>query len=619
MIPLDKNLDTVDFDALLAMARARLPALAKQWTDYNYHDPGIMLVELMTWLADSQIYSLARNRTDERHGFLRLMSCRARGARPATGLVFPADTPEVARTIKRGAILKPALGGAPRLEADGEITLLPVTIKRIVTLGESGVSDVTAINTLARAAFSAFGNDGKSELRIELAVGTAPPITGPVLFSLGFRLENAAPDGAAQRYGRVGAYRAAGTRLHRSRDTTLGLQRSGAMIFAMDAAELAQPILLRVEQGYALNPKLLNIAANALPVKQRASLPFSDARGNGRPGQTIEIVPSALFPADEAVEGRNWRLGDGRSALCVSSLSRGEKQAWTRGRLDEAGPNDACYAAEEASDGSRIAIRFGNGVNGRRPKLDEPITVDLTLSAGREGVVVQPTDWIMTPGGVRWHNAEPITGGADAQSPDDALGGLRSSLQERRPLSTSRRIAETVLALPKALGVGRAQVEDGWERGRRAPAHPTTRTLIVASINQGSEDQAWLNAIRRRLAPRIAVGERLLVIAPRYRRFTLDIGIVVASGTQPTSVATDVRTALAAGFDPQRYAWPFGRDLSAVAIAGWVRKIAGVARVAAVEIRPAEGGAAAPLLAIGRGELPLLVGTPVVTAERQSR
>jgi hypothetical protein len=54
MIPLSAPIDDIDFDALVEIARANLPTLAPEWTDYNYSDPGITLIELLSWIADSQ-------------------------------------------------------------------------------------------------------------------------------------------------------------------------------------------------------------------------------------------------------------------------------------------------------------------------------------------------------------------------------------------------------------------------------------------------------------------------------------------------------------------------------------------------------------------------------------
>jgi hypothetical protein len=615
MTPLSVKLDTADFDSLLAIARARLPALAKQWTDYNYHDPGIMLVELVAWLADSQIYSLARNRQDERLGFLRLLGSRARGARPARGMVFPPVTPDDVIPIDYGGVLKPARGGAPRMEAAARITLLPVAIRRIAAGADQ--RDVTDINAQTRAAFSAFGAEGDGALRIEVAVGTVPAGTGPVLLSLGFRLACNAPDATVQRFGRVGAYAADGTPLRRTRDTTFGLQRSGVMVFQLDSAALAQPIELRPEGGYALNPSLLQIVPNALPVVQCASLRFTDVVGNGRPGQTIEIAPSALFDADEEVDERHWRLVDGAAALAVDSQFVTDPQdRWRAGLLDEAEPGVRRYAVTVAADGSRIALRFGNGVNGRCLGQSERPEITLRLSCGLAGSVISPTDWVMQPGGTRWRNADPIAGGSDAQGADEALGTLRERLAVQRPLATSPQIADAALALPPALGVKRAQVVEGWERGRRKPATAATRTLLAGGAAPGEEDAAWLAAIRRRLAPRIAVGERVLVAAPDYRRFTLALAIVATRGSDPATVAAAVKKAIGARFDPVANPWPFGRDVSATAIAGWARRVEGVARVASVTLTPADGGATGAMLAVAPDALPLLISTPTVTATR---
>jgi hypothetical protein len=50
------NIDDVGYNQLLASAYESLPRYCPQWTDYNAHDPGIMLVELICYLTENQRY-----------------------------------------------------------------------------------------------------------------------------------------------------------------------------------------------------------------------------------------------------------------------------------------------------------------------------------------------------------------------------------------------------------------------------------------------------------------------------------------------------------------------------------------------------------------------------------
>ena len=83
MSRLAPNLFDRRFADLVEQGRSRLPSLAPDWTDHNAHDPGIMLMELLAWVAEAQIYSLARARRDERGAYAALMGRNSRGARPA--------------------------------------------------------------------------------------------------------------------------------------------------------------------------------------------------------------------------------------------------------------------------------------------------------------------------------------------------------------------------------------------------------------------------------------------------------------------------------------------------------------------------------------------------------
>ncbi|MFL5197767.1 MAG: hypothetical protein ACJ8BE_12730 [Microvirga sp.] len=621
MIPLSPHLDDIDFDALLALARARLPALAPEWTDYNHHDPGITLVELLAWVADSQVYSLARNRLDERLAMARLLAAAPRGAIPAQGTVYPIVPPPAAQLIDLGTVLTPATTSAPRLETTHDVVLLPVELESIRTEGGGLAIDHTATNARARATFAAFGEPPLpgAELRIALKVADGATLSPAAsILSLGFEIEGRGGKStpAENELGRLTvSLRADGSEFDALEvvDTTAGMQRSGVMLLALPASAIADvrslTILIRPQAPHALMPRLVRVAANALPVAQHATF-RRRFPATARPGQIVQIEPQSLFRSDEAAEGRVWRLVDGPDALSVSVSDGQEWPAWQPGRLEEAGPEDNVYARDEQIDGSRIELRFGNGVNGRKPGLGATIEMTrLRLSCGSGGNVVSRLEWLLDGHRTRWTNREPIRGGKDAQDAGSTLAAVREILRSERILATSEQIKRAVDALPDAFGIERVEVEDGWERGRRSPRVAATRTLIVVRRGSGTETPAWRRSIARRLTPRIAIGERLLVEAPIYRDFRIEAEVTVAASRRAEEVVGAVQRDLAERFGvikSARPAWPLGRDVDVTAIGGWIRRVDGVAGVLAVTLRD-NSGRALDSLRVGRGELPRFI------------
>ncbi|MBP3858076.1 MAG: hypothetical protein IK990_20930 [Ruminiclostridium sp.] len=55
MLP-DINLDNEYFDDILENARNTIASIYPGWTDFNYHDPGITMLEMFAWLKESQQY-----------------------------------------------------------------------------------------------------------------------------------------------------------------------------------------------------------------------------------------------------------------------------------------------------------------------------------------------------------------------------------------------------------------------------------------------------------------------------------------------------------------------------------------------------------------------------------
>jgi len=617
MIPLSAPIDDVDFDALVEIARSNLPSLAPEWTDYNESDPGITLLELLAWVADSQIYSIGRDRIDERMQMASLLGIASEGARTAAGAVYPRAPVGGHQLVRAGTRLTSVGACAPRLEVETGTPLWPVEIAAVtVETGESSV-DHTATNRQARAAYAPFGDPPSSDAVLRVTLRGVLD-AGMVSVSLGFEIDEDS-DGGGDALGDILVSQIAPdggeAEVVVETDTTSGLRRSGVMIlrFRAAAGAGAEQILLFRSARDALVPRLLRITTNALPVVQRATLAPPPFAGTGRPGQRIVIDPLRLFEPDEAAEAQTWRLMQGESGLAIDvRVQDGTRlRAWTRvDDLREAGPEDDCYVLTEKADGSRIEILFGNGINGRRPPLGAQILVAMTLSAGAGGDMAAGIEWQLNGGRTRWRNWERIAGGKDADDLGDRLSRLRIRLRDERTLATSAQIEAAALNLSRAYGVRRATILEGWEPGRRRPASAATRTLLVTREGDATETEDWRRAIARELSPRIALTERFLVASPNWRVVRVRVRAVAAAGRVPADIAEAIRAELADRLLPtggRGAQWPLGQDVTAMAVGGWIRRLAGVAALTDLVLldargQPVEGG----ILRVARNELPRL-------------
>jgi hypothetical protein len=71
-IPLS-NLDNRTFDDLTKELRALVHGYCPEWTDHNVSDPGIMLVELLAWMAENLLYRMNRIPLKNEQVLLRLL------------------------------------------------------------------------------------------------------------------------------------------------------------------------------------------------------------------------------------------------------------------------------------------------------------------------------------------------------------------------------------------------------------------------------------------------------------------------------------------------------------------------------------------------------------------
>jgi phage-related baseplate assembly protein len=175
------------------------------------------------------------------------------------------------------------------------------------------------------------------------------------------------------------------------------------------------------------------------------------------------------------------------------------------------------------------------------------------------------------------------------------------------------------------LGVRRAAELTGDKPLRRPMG---TRILIAvgprdpnATSQSMVESREWLEEIRRRLAPRMPLGQRLEVVAPREVSVRVTARIIAVGNADPEVVKAAAEKTLrdqfaAVATEPGGSEWPLGRDVTRLAVKGRLRKVDGVARIVDLQVG-ADGQEPAEEIVIGPTGLARLVLDPAdIVVER---
>ncbi len=95
-------LDDERFEDILEKARQMIPKYTPFWTNYNYHDPGITLLELMAWMKENQQFYMDQIGPEHIRQYLALLGERQRHITPASTLIT-VNQPKKAENIPKGS------------------------------------------------------------------------------------------------------------------------------------------------------------------------------------------------------------------------------------------------------------------------------------------------------------------------------------------------------------------------------------------------------------------------------------------------------------------------------------------------------------------------------------
>lgn len=615
------------FQDLMEMGRARLPSLAPEWTDHNAHDPGITLMELLAWVAEAQLYSLSRMRRDERVAYASLLGLAPRGTRPSRGLIWPdpLDPRSPVKTYSQSLVIPVDASvsvvdtDTPTFRPAHRLLWVPGRIAKLESrLADGRVLDHTMRNERGGPAFEPFGEvAGPGDVLAMRFVCRSEAGLFPLKrmeakdahWAIGVRAD--APlsgnppqsDDRAKRWSPLTATLVVGDErfpLAIESDSTEGLLRTGALVLNLSGVRSSPTeftLELQAPGGFPRPPRWLRIDPNVVPVVQGRVIERELHVATGVPDWSFQLdVPGLRFDA-------------GEEPVVVEVVETTGLRRWERRTdLADQGPGDRVYELDAASG----RITFGNGLNGRRPSEGNAVYVTYAVSDAEAGGIARNRRWKVAGfGGAFGANPDAIGGGAAPSGWIDQRREARRRARHDHALVSFDDISAAARALP-LLEVGRAWVV------RPAPKAPRTGVVTLVAMRArpaGQEPTAipetrrWLDAIRRRLAPRIPLGSRLVVVAPHYVEFFIRASLEAEQGRDPAVVRTAVEAALLrrlslVSASPDVTPRAPGVPVTSRDVAAWIRAVDGVRRVVRLEVVCAATRESTDIIAVRRGGLP---------------
>jgi predicted phage baseplate assembly protein len=625
-MPLPKpSLENRTFDQLLAEARGRLPQLAPAWTDYNYSDPGITLLDLMAARTESALYRLDRTPPALADNFLRLV-----GVTPATaqaaGTVLAVAAQNAPFVLPAGIQFADAAGAAI-FQSSEDLNVSKATLMQVLAAGV----DVTSPNGGGGVVWLPFGADPKAGDALYLGFDQALHVPGTPLRLYAWTGDTAGDrDVQAKLVAEYDAMTAdaalcaAGCappvpdwRAHYSVRTQWEFHRGGGIWDSLDKVvdetraftltgkiEFAAPaghlpggpdpalffIRCRVVRGsYECVPRVERIALNAVAARHAVDVPAPETLGTSR-GHAFQVFALQCKPVVPA------------STVLSLTLPSGIDNDWREvATWDVSGAHDKHYRL----DAAKGVIECGNGSVGQVFPATAVLTITYQVGGGDAGNVAAFT-LAQVPSsplnGARYSAAngglapdwalltltQPYAalGGADAEARNTAearANDVAFAATRAVTLDDFERLASAVPGVP----VGRTHALSDYFPS--LPCYPAAGSVTVAVVPacpdyRPTPSADFLDAVYRYLDRRRMVTTEVHVIAACYTTVSVNATLCLDGKVDAAGVRSAAQDALQRFFHPLHGGpdgdgWPIGRSVYRSEIMALLSGVSGVATV----------------------------------------
>ncbi len=595
------DLDNKTFADLVEEGRLLIPKYAPRWTDHNLHDPGITFIDLFAHLSEMQIYQLNRLTVNHYMKFLKLVGMSPFPALPAKVNITCNNVTSEITINKNTRFVTKRDGRGTVFVSRGTHTLLPVTLKKVLTLEGAQIFDNMEANERDHTCFFPFAEKAQPGTEFRLGFAEAlqsyPDRKIRLFFDLMWNNTPLYPSvNLTWEYLYDGKWHP--FEPGHIEDNTLAFNRSGDVMFTvprpMDKKDSYYWIRCRLLQGkYEVIPEIKRVRLNTIPALQIEKVEKENlGKGNGRPHQVVELENKYVIEGSLVVEVKGQtKQEDSKKDDC-----KNEWPEWGKvEHFEDSGPDDRHYMYDPATG----EITFGNGINGSIPESKTPIRATYETTSGEKGNLDKGgTFFIQEPGcdGIVGKNPENAAGGRDAETLKDTI--LRAKKDLRTPYRAVTSADYEYLALDTpGLNILRAKAFiPGFAPGKRCETGPAVTVVVVPDPGRGTNvptaGKGFLYTICEHLNRSRLLTIPVKVAAAEFVKICIACKIHVKKKSSPREVENRVKEALADFLDPLRggpdkKGWPFGRSVYPSEIYQVLDRVEGVDYAAEVSIQAA--------------------------------
>jgi predicted phage baseplate assembly protein len=635
------QLDAATYDELVDRAKTLISARSETWTDFNPHDPGITILELLAWLTETHSYELDQITDSHRKKYLQLLGVTPTPPQPASVRLDLSTTGGQSGRLPAGTRLTvdDSSGTQKPFTTDHATTVTDADLAAVVVTHEHDHETKTNANETDGLSYRAFGDEPTSGSALAFGFDGDPfePVEELSLFvdfhdadlpeptsddattatddtavsfepsvELVWEYCRRYPDGTrtdaeAQwepltvlRDTTTSFYETGFVRLERPRTwepTTWGCEDGG--LFGHQSGLVW--LRCRVETaGYEIPPQFDAVELNVVEASHR--------RRHEEP----------LEPTDTSTDlaSRTYQF-DHAPVLSATVTVDGEK--WTEvADFDASRSTDRHYVLDrEAGE-----LRFGDAETDPRPPVDADVVATYVSGGGTDGNVPETARWRFsddqplgngTPASVDVTPKSAATGGREAESIPEAVDRCTRDLR-----TPSRAVTEsdyaTLAERTPGLRIARSTV--CLPDTERSPVSVVVVPYAPPDVTRPTPSDGFRRAVQRQLDRHRLLTDRVTVVPPTYVGLDLTVSVTVNDRYETGGGQTAIETCLDGYLDPIRGfegdGWPFGRSLTIAELRDQLIELPAVDHVEECSVRTVGGGSVTPDGTVRIGERSLL-------------